>query len=394
MSKRYVYLSRTPYILFSRCTLYQHPRIRWSRRRRSITDPEIRHRRSTYLRQYYNNLRRHTDPSQQYVDQLYDKYNHETSKPTLRHANFKIMKKFDFDEEVEPASSGENNDENFPTAVYTIYNVHGEPIGHRLYSYQPVYEPEEDDIIQHEDTSEYDNADEGHDEDDLSHVTVLKGGMFPDHSLNTDSNADNINKLKHEYFERYVDKRRKRFLNKNSDDLKKQLEEDPETEEDGEKRDVDLESEEDDTKKEMDLELEGDESKINLVTKIPPEITTKVRAKRGINKEEFDTNNWTFKPTADDLELNNEINVDLLKVIPLTTRFNDNCKDSKEMAVLPLKPNAEEDHKDYNKEMAVVPLQYNNTNSTEVDNILDKRDKRTSRKTDRLNQTTATIPKT
>lgn len=295
------------------------------------------------------------------------------------------MKKFDFEEEMEPPTSAEKNDENFPTAVYTIYNVHGEPVGHRLYSYQPVYEPEEDDIIQHEDTSEYENSDEG--EDELSHVTVLKGGMFGEHSLSTDSNAENINKLKHEYFERYVDKRRKRFLNKNLDDTKKGMQSGVEEDE------TDFESS--DEKKEFDLELEGDESKFDAVTKLPPEITTKARIKREVNNEEFDTNNWTLRPSADDSELNNEINIDLLKVVPLTLKHTgDDCKEDREMSVIPLKTNVEDTLKDYSKEMAVVPLQYNKTNSTEVDNILDKRDKRTSRKTDRLNQTTATIPKT
>ncbi|XP_050552078.1 uncharacterized protein LOC118277568 isoform X4 [Spodoptera frugiperda] len=363
-----------------KCTLYQHPRIRWSRRRRSIPDPEIRHRRSTYLRQYYNNLHRQTDPSQQYVDQLYDKYNHGTSKPTLRHANFKIMKKFDFDGDMETPTSNENNDENFPTAVYTIYNIHGEPIGHRLYSYQPVYEPEEDEIVQHGDTSEYEDSEEENDE--LAHVTVLKGGMFDEHS--TDSNADNINKLKHEYFERYVDKRRKRFLIKISEDAKKNSDSTQDEEDD-----LEL----DGTKKVLDMELEGDETKIDTVTKVPPESTTKVRIKRGINNEEYDTNNWTLKPTTEDINLNNEINLDLLKVVPLTTKLSElDCEDSKEMTVIPLKHNFED--KDLGKEVAIVPLQYNKTNSTEVDNILDKRDKRTSRKTDRLNQTTATVPKT
>lgn len=297
------------------------------------------------------------------------------------------MKKFDFEEELEPPTSVEKNDENFPTAVYTIYNVHGEPVGHRLYSYQPVYEPEEADIIPHEDTSEYENSDEG--EDELEHITVLKGGMFGDHSLSTDSNADNINKLKHEYFERYVDKRRKRFLHKNLDDTKRGVE--------SIEDETDFEHEGSDEKKEFDLELESDESKIDTVTKLPPEVTTKARIKRGINKEEFDTNNWTVKPSVGDSELNNEINVDLLKVMPLTTKDNDDdCenKESKEISVIPLKPNLEDTSKDYSKEMAVVPLQYNKTNSTEVDNILDKREKRTSRKTDRLNQTTSTIPKT
>lgn len=268
------------------------------------------------------------------------------------------MKKFDFEEETPPETSGENNDENFPTAVYTIYNVHGEPIGHRLYSYQPVYEPEEEDLIQHEDTSEYEDSAE--DSDELSHVTVLKGGMFGDHSLSTDSNAENINKLKHEYFEKYVDKRRKRYLNKNLDD----------------------------GKKEFDLELEGEESKVDLVTTPPTEITTKSRIKRAINHEEFDTNNWTITPVAQEPESNNEISVDLLKVVPL--KVDSSVEEKDNMTVIPLK----ESYNDINKEMAVVPLQYNNTNSTEVSNILDKREKRTSRKTDRLNQTTATIPKT
>ncbi|CAB3232406.1 unnamed protein product [Arctia plantaginis] len=346
-----------------KCTLYQHPRIRWSRRRRSIPEPEIRHRRSTYLRQHYNNVRSQTDPTQQYVDQLYEKYNHATSKPTLRHANFKIMKKFDFEDETVPEASIESHDENLPTAVYTIYNVHGEPIGHRLYSYQPVYEPEDEEIIHHsEETSEYEDS--GEEGDELSHATVLKGGLFDDNNLGIDSNAENINKLKHEYFEKYIDKRRKRYLNKNSNE----------------------------SKTEFDLELEEDGIKSDLMTTSATEVSTKVRPKRGIHIEEFDTNNWTLRPTAPDSESANHINTNLLKVVPLIKNVD---KSADNMTVIPLKQSFEtENYKDYAKEIAVMPLQYNKTNSTEVDNILDKRDKRTSRKTDRLNQTTATVPKT
>ncbi|KAG6451661.1 uncharacterized protein LOC115444557 [Manduca sexta] len=308
-----------------KCTLYQHPRIRWSRRRRSI-DTELRHRRSAYLRQYYNSLRRQTNPTQQYIDELYDKYNHGTQKPTLRHANFKIMKKFDdFEEDIVPGTV-DDNDENFPTAVYTVYNVHGEPIGHRLYSYQPVYEPEDDDIIEHDDEIDYQDSDSY----DLPHATILKGGVFAD---KLDDSIENIDKLKHEYFERYIDKRRKRFLNKNSD-----------------------------VKKDLDDELDSMESTVETVTAIAK------RRKRYVNEEEHYRE---FTKPINDLEVTNDISTELLKVIPLKRNQTESSK-----------------------EVAVIPLQHNKTNSTEVDNILDKRDKRTSRKTDRLNQTTATVPKT
>ncbi|KAM3956627.1 LOW QUALITY PROTEIN: hig-anchoring scaffold protein, partial [Aphomia sociella] len=330
-----------------KCTLYQHPRIRWSRRRRSVTEPEMRHRRDVYLRQYYNNIRRQTDPTQQYVDQLYEKYNHNTQKPTLRHANFKLMKKFDtdFEDDMDFGSDNKDSDENnYPTAVYTVYNVHGEPIGHRLYSYQPVYEPEDDELVIHDDTLEDESGEELN---DLSHVTVLKGGLFPDHDSESNGNAHNIDKLKHHYFERYVDKRRKRFLtSKNIDDNKKDLS--------------------------TSIQLD---SSIETTTSIA-ETTTKSRRRRGINTEENDRESQTIMPTVRHLESINEINGDFLKVIPLETQSqNDTLKI-------------------YNEEMAVIPLRYTNTNSTEVDNILDKREKRTSRKTDRLNQTTATVPKT
>ncbi|KAL0811803.1 hypothetical protein ABMA28_009231 [Loxostege sticticalis] len=312
-------------------------------------EPEIRHRRSAYLRQYYTNLRRRSEPSQQYVDQLYDKYNHDSQKPTLRHANFKLMKKYDsgFEDDLSTGIGNEGNDEeNFPTAVYTVYNVHGEPIGHRLYSYQPVYEPEEEDIVDNVNTSEYEDSD---DLDDLSHVTVLKGGLFPDHRIDNNINARDINKLKHEYFERYVDKRRKRFSNANTSDA---------------------------TKKEMDLELEA-ESTVHVTTSTP-ETTKKSRFKRFVNVEETDREIWTTSPeikVAESSVSTNEVENDHLKVIPLGYNAQN------------------ETEKEDSKELVLIPLQYNNTNSTEVDNILDKRDKRTSRKTDRLNQTTATVPK-
>lgn len=273
------------------------------------------------------------------------------------------MKKFDFEEETVPNASIESHDENLPTAVYTIYNVHGEPIGHRLYSYQPVYEPEEEEIIHHsEGTSEYEDS--GEEGDELSHATILKGGLFDDNNLSTDGNAENINRLKHEYFEKYIDKRHKRYLNKNSNE----------------------------SRKEFDLELEEDENKSDLMTTSPTEVSTKARRKRDIHIEESDTNNWTPRPTAQDSESSSNINLNLLKVVPLYKHVyisGDN------MTVIPLKQNYEtESYKKYTKEVAVVPLQYNKTNSTEVDNVLDKREKKTSRKTDRLNQTTATVPKT
>lgn len=259
------------------------------------------------------------------------------------------MKKYDsgFEDDLSTGIGNEGNDEeNFPTAVYTVYNVHGEPIGHRLYSYQPVYEPEEEDIVDNVNTSEYEDSD---DLDDLSHVTVLKGGLFPDHRIDNNINARDINKLKHEYFERYVDKRRKRFSNANTSDA---------------------------TKKEMDLELEA-ESTVHLTTSTP-ETTKKSRFKRFVNVEETDREIWTTSPeikVAESSVSTNEVENDHLKVIPLGYNAQN------------------ETEKEDSKELVLIPLQYNNTNSTEVDNILDKRDKRTSRKTDRLNQTTATVPK-
>lgn len=246
------------------------------------------------------------------------------------------MKKFDTDFEDDITTNDENS-ENFPTAVYTVYNVHGEPVGHRLYSYQPVYEPEID--ISDDDVSEYEDSSES---DAANHITVLKGGMFPDHN----DNEENINKLKHQYFERYLDKRRKRYSNKSSEE----------------------------EKTELSMELQGDESVVHT-TKSTVETANKGRRKRNVYYEEFDREHWTFRPTVQDIELNNDID-NLLKVIPLD-----------------VKP-ANDTEKQSSHEMAVIPLQYNKTNSTEVDNILDKREKRTSRKTDRLNQTTATIPKT
>ncbi|KAJ2938869.1 hypothetical protein O0L34_g17677 [Tuta absoluta] len=347
------------------CTLYQHPRIRWSRRRRSIPEPEIRHRRSAYLRQYYQNLRRQTDPTQQAVDQLFDKYNHNKDKPTLRHANFKMMKKLDTDVDDEiPIDNVETSDkENFPTAVYTVYNVHGEPIGHRFYSYQPAYEPEDEDLVgHHEEISEYEDSSEL---DEPPGVTILKGGQFPENDIKV-SNADSINKLKHDYFERYVDKRRKRFSNKSGEEMK-----------------------------EIDINLEGESSKIDSQkiikkdvrkektkdvfesTKLTTDKTKTTRIKRGINMEEADRLLLTERPAKEPV-YNNEINHEMLKVIPLEAYLKTE------------QPTNPTEH----REMAVIPLQYNSTNSTEVGNIFERRDKRTSRKSDRLNQTTATIPKT
>lgn len=121
------------------------------------------------------------------------------------------------------------------------------------------------------------------------------------------------------------------------------------------------------------MELEADSAV--QVTTAAVETTKKSRIKRNVVMEESDREIWTENPQAQDVDLINEVTSDLLRVIPLEINVEN------------------ETDKHYSKEMAVIPLQYNNTNSTEVDNILDKRDKRTSRKTDRLNQTTATVPK-
>ncbi|KAG7300622.1 hypothetical protein JYU34_014915 [Plutella xylostella] len=339
-----------------KCTLYQHPRIRWSRRRRSIPDTELRQKRAAFLRQYYNDLQRKQDsnPSQDYIENLYDKYNAPSNhKPTLRHANFKTMKKFDIelesDDEMLPGSdiSSHIEDTNLPTAMYTVYNVHGEPIGHRLYSYQPVYEPEEEDIVPHDGSLEFESTDSL---EDIPNMTVLKGGLFPDHQLlNPDDKTGNINKLKHQYFERYVDKRRKRFLTQISNTG---------------------ENDELDNLNENDMELQVSESK--PITTAVPLLAAKSRKKRDIVLKHLD-------PVSNDLE-NNDKNEDgameHLKVIPLNRSVTYNVT-KEELG---------------SKEMAVIPM-YQKTNSTEVDNFLEKRDKRTSRKTDKLNQTTATVPK-
>ncbi|XP_045762822.1 uncharacterized protein LOC123865673 [Maniola jurtina] len=331
-----------------KCTLYQHPRIRWSRRRRSVPEPEIRHKRSAFLRQYYSKLRRQSDFSQEQIDELYDKYNHDNQKPTLRHANFKLMKKFDSGFEIEDGDligSEIPSGENFPTAVYTVYNVHGEPIGHKFYSYQPVYEPEDDELVHRVDSSEYEDS--GEFEND-SPITILKGGTFPDHEVENDNEiSENINKLKHQYFERYVDKRRKRFLNSKSGEV---------------------------TSKNVDIELKATDSNIKITTQVAK---AKPRHKRNINFEEFDTQISTTNSIPQEAKMTVDVNSEMLKVIPLSTRSQNAT--AREI---------------FEKEMAVIPLQYNNTNSTEIGNRTDKREKRTSRKTDRLNQTTATVPKT
>lgn len=285
-----------------------------------------------------------------------------------------MMKKLDTNIEDEEVPV-ESPDGELPTAVYTVYNVHGEPIGHRLYSYQPVYEPEEDDIIQHhEDTSEYQDDDEL---DELPNVTVLKGGMFPEHGRSKE-NEKNINKLKHQYFERYLDKRRKRYSSsKNGDEVKKEM-------------DIELQGADskkrgrrhrDNYKKDLDLDLEAEESK-STMTVIGS--TVKPRVKRDVISEEYHRD-WTTIPSRE--EYTNEIMNNMLKVIPLQSL------DLEAKATVDSKSEHNVINRD-DKEMAVIPLQYKSTSSTEVENILDKRDKRTSRKTDRLNQTTATIPKT
>lgn len=277
------------------------------------------------------------------MDELYDKYNRDNSKPTLRHANFKLMKKFDLDfegEEDDMIGSDVPEGENFPTAVYTVYNIHGEPIGHKFYSYQPVYEPEDDELVHRVDSTEYDES--GVSEND-SHITILKGGTFSDHDVESNEISENINKLKHQYFERYVDKRRKRFLNSKVN-----------------------------IRKEVNIELNATESNLHITTQTPDK--PKSRVKRNINVEEFDTQLSTTNSIPQNPNIINDIDTDLLKVIPLPftqNSFNDSIE----------------------KEISVIPLQYKNTNSTES-NKMDKREKRTSRKTDRLNQTTATVPKT
>lgn len=285
------------------------------------------------------------------------------------------MKKLDTDiEDNDEDAPIDKPDGEFPTAVYTVYNVHGEPIGHRLYSYQPVYEPEEDEIVQHhEDISEYQDNDEL---DELPNVTVLKGGLFAEHGRSNE-NEKKINKLKHQYFERYLDKRRKRFSSsKHNDEVKKEL-------------DIDLQGADSkkserkhrvDNKKDLDLDLDAEET-ISTITVISS--TAKPRIKRDVISEEYHRD-WTTIPSQEDHT--NDIN-HLLKVIPLQS--------------LDLEAKATVDSKSEHNViksdeigMAVIPLYYKSTNSTDVDNILDKRDKRTSRKADRLNQTTATIPKT
>lgn len=286
------------------------------------------------------------------------------------------MKKLDTNIEDEDEDvSAETPDGEYPTAVYTVYNVHGEPIGHRLYSYQPVYEPEEEDIIQHhEDISEYQDDDEL---DELPNVTVLKGGLFHEHGRGKETEK-NINKLKHQYFERYLDKRRKRYSSsKNGDEVKKEM-------------DVELQGADSkkrvrkhrvDNKLDLDLDLEAEESR-STITIIGS--TVKPRVKRDLVREEYHRD-WTTIPIKK--EYTNEIMNNMLKVIPLQSL------DLEAKATV----DSKSEHNAINrndKEMAVIPLQYKSTNSTEVENILDKRDKRTSRKTDRLNQTTATIPKT
>lgn len=286
-----------------------------------------------------------------------------------------MMKKLDTNIEDEDVPV-ETPDGEYPTAVYTVYNVHGEPIGHRLYSYQPVYEPEEDDIIQHhEDTSEYQDDDEL---GELPNVTVLKGGLFSEHGRSSQDNEKNINKLKHQYFERYLDKRRKRYSNsKNGDEVKKEM-------------DIELQGAANkkieikpvgDYKKNLDLDLEAEESKSTMTITAS---TIKPRVKRDIIREEYHRD-WTTIPSKE--EDTNEIMNNMLKVIPLQSL------DLEAKATVQSKSEHNVINRD-DKEMAVIPLQYKSTSSTEVDNILDKRDKRTSRKTDRLNQTTATIPKT
>lgn len=257
------------------------------------------------------------------------------------------MKKFDIDFEGEDGDligSEVPSGENFPTAVYTVYNVHGEPIGHKFYSYQPVYEPEDDELVHRVDSSEYEDS--GDIESD-SHITILKGGTFPDHDVESDNDiSENINKLKHQYFERYVDRRRKRFLSSKTTEV---------------------------TKKDVDIELRATDSNIQITTQVAE---TKPRHKRHINLEEFDRQITTTNIVPQENK-NVDLNADFLKVIPLSTKAQNST--TREI---------------FEKEMAVIPLQYNNTNSTEIGNRTDKREKRTSRKTDRLNQTTATVPKT
>lgn len=273
------------------------------------------------------------------------------------------MKKFDMNfEEGEDIASGsdiEDTNEHFPTAVYTVYNVRGEPIGHKLYSYQPVYEPEEEDLVDHDENLEYESSRESI-EESPPHMTVLKGGLFPDHDIyNLPTNKEgNINKLKHQYFERYVDRRRKRFLMQLSNDSNN----------DAKAKNVDIELQEAESK------VNSEKSRINKDEKS----SKNVRRKRDIKNEEISTEASAFKSTAESDITNLLVKKPDLSVIPIDNKVNTNISNSINET----------------EKMLVIPLQNNKTNSTDVDNLLEKRDKRTSRKTDRLNQTTSTIPKT
>lgn len=240
----------------------------------------------------------------------------------------------------------ERNDgeENFPTAVYTVYNIHGVPIGHRLYSYQPAYEPEESDQFSQEDSNDYNDSID----DSPPHVTVLKGGIFPDHEFGPQNGkSNNINKLKHQYFTRYIDRRKKRFLTQMSK----------------------IKFNKDNEHKNVDVELDQSESKITVKND-----TLKSRSKRNIDK--VNSNDASSESNAVEI-LTTENN---LKVLPIEHSLHNESSN--------LMSNGTMD------EMLVMPLQNNKTNSTEVENLIDKRDKRTSRKTDRLNQTIVTVPKT
>lgn len=303
-----------------------------------------------------------TDVTTDKINKLYNKYNSNSDiKPTLRHANYKLMKKYDIEDEgyndedtLKDEIERSDDEENFPTAVYTVYNVHGEPIGHRLYSYQPAYEPEDSDILGDDDSIEY-KTNESIEEN--PHITVLRGGMFPDHQFQNipTQKAGRINKLKHQYFARYIDKRRKRFLTQVSNGS----------------NDDDLNIE----RKNLDIDLEQSESKIDFIN-----IENKLnfsRSKRDVSK--VVKHNGTSTAQHLDKYSNEVIPNDNLSVIPLSTKstFNDSITSNDSST----------------EQKFVIPLYNIKTNSTEVQNVLDKKDKRTSRKSDRLNQT-STVPKT
>lgn len=240
------------------------------------------------------------------------------------------MKKFDDEEEIEEHVVPNTEGDEIPTAVYTVYNVNGDPIGHRLLSFQPVYENDDTDQDTKASSVEYELSDA----EELPNMTVLKGGLFSDRSLNSPfDKTSNIKKLKHAYLQRYLDKRRKRLAGQGS------TENVPETA----------------TKKDMNVELFAAENSVEITT-VSPENQNKTKRVR-----------------------RNAL-IDL-------GQPNEDLENTNELSVIPLNKNHIDNNDVIDQEMSVIPLQYNSTNSTEIDNLLDKRDKRTNRKSDRLNST-------